>query len=183
MDESPKQLISEIKEPIKGKPGSVEKYDYEYKRAGVCNIFMANEPLQGKRYVKVTKKKKKHDWAIYMREIADKYDDAERITLVMDNYGTHTPGAFYEAFSPDEAKKLWDRFEFVFTPKHGSWLNMAEIELNVLMGQCLNRRIDMIEKIEKQTSAWETARNNKDSKINWQFTANNAVSSPKFSNV
>ena len=106
INESPKQLISEIKEPIKGKPGSVEKYDYEYKRAGVCNIFMANEPLQGKRYVKVTKKKKKHDWAIYMREIADKYDDAERITLVMDNYGTHTPGAFYEAFSPKKARSF-----------------------------------------------------------------------------
>ena len=92
----------------------------------------------------------------------------------MDNYGTHTPGAFYEVFSPDEAKALWDRLEFVFTPKHGSWLNMAEIELNVLMGQCLNRRIDTIEQVEKQTSAWETARNNKDSKINWQFTASDA---------
>jgi len=174
MDESPKQLIAEIKEPIKAKPGSVEKYDYEYKRAGVCNIFMANEPLRGKRYVKVTKQKKKEDWAVYMKEIANKYEDAETITLVMDNYGTHTPSAFYEVFSPEETKALWDRFEFVFTPKHGSWLNMAEIELNVLMGQCLNRRIDMIEEIERQTSAWETARNNKDSKINWQFTASDA---------
>ena len=183
MDESPKQLIAEIKEPIKGKPGSVEKYHDLTTAEIVCNIFMANEPLRGKRYVKVTKQKKKQDWAIYIKEIANKYGDAEKITLVMDNYGTHTPGAFYEVFSPEEAKALWDRFEFVFTPKHGSWLNMAEIELNVLMGQCLNRRIDMIEEIERQTSAWETARNNKDSKINWQFTANNAVSSPKFSNV
>ena len=174
MDESPKQLISEIKEPIKGKPGSVEKYDYEYKRAGVCNIFMANEPLRGKRYVKVTEKKKKQDWALYVKEIADKYKGAEKITLVMDNYGTHTPGAFYETFSPEEAKELWDRFEFVFTPKHGSWLNMAEIELNVLMGQCLNRRLDTVEKVKRQTNAWGTARNNKESQINWQFTTNDA---------
>ncbi len=135
---------------------------------------MANEPLRGKRYVKVTEKKKKHDWALFVKEIADKYKGAEIITLVMDNYGTHTPGAFYETFSPEEAKELWDRFEFVFTPKHGSWLNMAEIELNVLMGQCLNRRLDTVEKVKRQTNAWETARNNKESQINWQFTTNDA---------
>jgi len=174
MDESPKQLISEINKPIKGRPGNVEKYDYEYKRCGVCNIFMANEPLRGKRYVKVTRQKTKKDWAEYMMEIAKKYEGAEKITLVMDNYGTHKPGAFYETFSPQEAKKLWDRFEFVFTPKHGSWLNMAEIELNVLMGQCLNRRLDSIEKVERQTKAWEAARNNKESQINWQFTTSGA---------
>ena len=136
---------------------------------------MANEPLQGKRYVKITKEKKKQDWALCMKEIADKYKDAEKIIVILDNYGTHTPGAFYEAFSPEEAKKLWDRFELIFTPKHGSWLNMAEIELNVLMGQCLNRRLDTIEKVKKQTSAWwKTARNNKESQISWHFTTRDA---------
>lgn len=174
MDESPKQMIGETKLPIEAKPGSVEKYDYEYVRHGVCNIFMANEPLAGKRYVKVTKTKTKIDWAEYMSEIAEIYKDAELITLVMDNYGTHKPGALYEAFSPEKAKQLWDRFEFIYTPKHGSWLNMAEIELNVLMGQCLNRRIDNIEEVTKQAKAWELARNNKDAKINWQFTTEDA---------
>jgi transposase len=169
MDETPKQLIKETRMPIKAKPGSLEKYDYEYVRCGVCNIFMANEPLTGKRFTKVTERKTNSDWAEYIKEIADQYPDAEKIILIMDNYGTHKPGALYEAFSPEEAKKLWDRFDFVYTPKHGSWLNMAEIELNVLMGQCLNRRIDNIEEVKKETRAWETARNNKEAKINWQF--------------
>jgi transposase len=174
MDESPKQLIGENKLPIKAKPGSTEKYDYEYRRNGVCNIFMANEPLQGKRYVKVTKTKTKKDWAEYLSELAEIYKDAAKITLVMDNLGTHKPGALYETFKPEEAKKLWDRFEFIYTPKHGSWLNMAEIELNVLMGQCLNRRIDTIEKVKIETAAWEHERNNKNAKINWQFNSDNA---------
>ncbi len=134
MDESPKQLIGESKQPTKAKPDSEEKYDYEYQRNGVCNIFMANEPLKGKRYVKVTKTKTKKDWAEYLSELADVYARVEKITLVMDNLGTHKPGALYETFKPYEAKRLWDRFEFVYTPKHGSWLNMAEIELNVLIG-------------------------------------------------
>jgi len=174
MDESPKQLIKETKIPIKAKRGSVEKYDYEYERCGVCNIFMANEPLIGKRYVKVTETKTKIDWATYINEIADIYKDAEKITLVMDNLGTHKPGALYETYKPEKAKQIWDRFNFVYTPKHGSWLNMAEIELNVLMGQCLNRRIDTIDKIRNEAKAWETARNNKNATINWQFTTENA---------
>jgi transposase len=174
MDESPKQLIKETKMPIQAKPGSEEKYDYEYERCGVCNIFMASEPLAGKRCVKVTLSKTKKDWAEYLHEIAENYKDAERITLVMDNLGTHKPGALYETYKPEEAKQLWDRFEFVFTPKHGSWLNMAEIELNVLMKQCLNRRIDTIEKVEKEVMAWQTARDNKNAKINWRFTTEDA---------
>jgi DDE superfamily endonuclease len=174
MDESPKQMIGETKVPIKATPGSVEKYDYEYVRQGVCNIFMANEPLIGKRYVKVTKKKTKIDWAEYINEIAAIYKDAEIITLVMDNYGTHKPGSLYDAYSPEKAKQIWDRFEFIYTPKHGSWLNMAEIELNVLMGQCLNRRIDNIEEISNEVKAWQTARNGKESKINWQFSTEDA---------
>ena len=104
----------------------------------------------------------------------DQYQEAERITLVMDNLNTHTPGAFYETFCPDKAKALWDRFEFVYTPKHGSWLNMAEIELNVLISQCLGRRIDNIEEIKQEVSAWQKHRNNKKAKVNWQFTADDA---------
>ena len=174
MDESPKQLIKDTKIPIKAKPGSELKYDYEYERCGVCNIFMANEPLIGKRYVKITQSKTKKDWAEYLTEIAGLYEDAERITLVMDNLNTHKPGALYDTYKPERAKQLWDRFEFVYTPKHGSWLNMAEIELNVLIGQCLNRRINTIEKVTDEAKAWEKARNNKKSKINWQFTTDDA---------
>ena len=174
MDESPKQLIAETKTPIGASPGRMAKYDYEYKRCGVCNIFMACEPLAGKRMVKITERKTKIDWAVFLEDIARRYPNIEKITLVMDNLNTHTPGALYEAFSPDKAKSLWDKFEFIYTPKHGSWLNMAEIELNVLTGQCLNRRIDNVEKVISETEAWQTHRNNKDAKVNWQFTANDA---------
>jgi hypothetical protein len=125
MDESPKQLIAEIQDSIAMKPGQEARVDYEYVRNGVINIFMANEPLKGKRFVEVTEFKTKKDWAVFIKEIADvQYPKAKRITLVMDNYNTHTASAFYETFRPKEAKRLWDRFEFVFTPKHGSWLNM-----------------------------------------------------------
>jgi len=174
MDESPKQLIAETKTPISGLPGQPERHDYEYKRCGVCNIFMACEPLAGKRMVKITERKTKKDWAVFLEEIASHYREAEKITLVMDNYNTHTPGALYETFPPDQAKTLWDRFEFLYTPKHGSWLNMAEIELNVLIGQCLNRRIDDIEVVRSESSAWQEFRNNKDAKVNWQFTTKDA---------
>ncbi len=174
MDESPKQLIGETKTPIAAAPGQIAKYDYEYKRYGVCNVFIACEPLAGKRLVKITERKTKIDWAYFLEDITTLYTDAEKITLVMDNLNTHTPGALYEAFPPARAKSLWDRFEFVFTPKHGSWLNMAEIELNVLTGQCLNRRIDNIEEIRQETMAWQEYRNNKNSTVNWQFTANDA---------
>ncbi|GHU65220.1 hypothetical protein FACS1894123_10980 [Bacteroidia bacterium] len=130
MDESPEQLIETVKEESM-KPGKDARVDYEYIRHGVANIFMANEPLKGKRLVEVTNCKTKVDWAKFIKRIADEmYPQAKRITLVMDNFGTHTIGAFYEAFLPAEAKRLIDRFEFVFTPKHGSWLNMAEIELH-----------------------------------------------------
>jgi len=137
MDESPKQLIKEtrIKEPMKkGKPVRI---DYEYQRCGMCNIFMANEPLNGKRLVEVTEKKTKQDWAHFIDQIANTYPEAVTITLVMDNYNTHKAGSLYETFPPEKAKELRDKFEFVFTPKHGSWLNMAEIELNILSKQCL----------------------------------------------
>lgn len=175
MDESPKQLIKETRLPLARKPGRETKEDFEYERCGVANIFLANEPLAGKRYVKVTERKTKIDWAVFVKEIADKhYPSAQKIRLVMDNLATHKPSALYEAFSPQEAKRIWDRFEFVYTPKHGSWLNMAEIELNVLMGQCLSRRIDDIEIMKNEVAAWQKDRNNKEATINWQFTNDKA---------
>jgi len=174
MDESPKQLIGETKRPIPASPGQPARHDYEYRRRGVCNIFLACEPLAGRRMVTITERKTKQDWATFLEEIVGQYKNTEKITLVMDNLNTHEPGAFYEAFPPEKAKALWDRFEFVYTPKHGSWLNMAEIELNVLTGQCLNRRIDDIAVIKKEVRAWQEFRNNKDAKVNWQFTTKDA---------
>lgn len=175
MDESPKQLIGETRVPIPMSKGHDRKCDYEYERLGVCNIFLANEPLAGFRTVKITDKKCKVDWAEFIKEIADEhYPEAEVITLVMDNLGTHTPGAFYERFEPAEAKRILDRFEFVFTPKHGSWLDMAEIELNVLNNQCLGRRIDSIDKVRSEVEAWQKARNGFNKKINWQFNTDKA---------
>jgi hypothetical protein len=157
------------------KPGQEARVDYEYIRHGVVNIFMANEPLMGKRVVEVSEFKTKKDWARFVKRIADEqYPEAKKITLVMDNFKTHVPSAFYETFEPQEAKRIWDRFEFVYTPKHGSWLNMAEIELHVLNGQCLNRHLDTIDKIRQETEAWQSNRNNKNRKINWQFTTKQA---------
>ena len=174
MDESPKQLIKETRQPIPAIPGSLAKYDYEYERCGSCNIFIASEPLSGKRFVKITERKTKRDWAYFIEDIAKVYSDAEKIILVMDNLNTHKAGSLYEAFLPEKAKELWSRFEFVYTPKHGSWLNMAEIELNVLNGQCLNRRIDNISAVKQECEAWQQHRNNMNAKINWQFTTKDA---------
>lgn len=171
MDESPKQLISEARESIPMAKGREKRVDYEYVRHGMVNIFMANEPLRGKRLVEITKFKKKQDWARFVKRISDElYPDADRITLVMDNLNTHSAKSLYETFEPAEAKRIWDRFEFVFTPKHGSWLNMAEIELHVLNSQCLSRHISSIEEVTEEVRAWQNHRNNKESKINWQFT-------------
>jgi len=174
MDESPQQLIEDVQiEEIE--PGKDARVDYEYIRHGVANIFIANEPLAGKRFVEITEQKTKKDWANFVKNFVDKnYPKAKKITLVMDNFKTHTIGAFYEAFQPEEAKRLVDRFEFVFTPKHGSWLNTAEIELRVLSGQCLNRHIHTIEKMQKEVKAWQKSRNMENCKINWQFTTKDA---------
>ena len=174
MDEAPKQLIAEAHIPIPLSPGQPVRYDYEYRRCGVCNIFLACEPLSGKRMVIAKARRTKLDWAYFLKDISSFWEYAERITLVMDNLATHTPGALYETFPPETAKALWDRFEFVYTPKHGSWLNMAEIELNVLMGQCLKRRIDHMSVINSEIRAWMEERNNKASKVNWQFTTEDA---------
>jgi len=174
MDESPKQLIAETRTSIPASPGQPAKHDYEYRRCGMCNIFLACEPLAGTRMVKITERKTKRDWACFLEEIADQYERAKKITLVMDNLNTHVPGSLYEMFPPDKAKAIMDRFEFVYTPKHGSWLNMAEIELNVLSGQCLKRRIDDIAIVRREVLAWQKFRNNKSAKVNWQFTAEDA---------
>ncbi len=174
MDESPKQLIEQLASTAM-KPGQEARVDYEYIRHGMVNIFIANEPLSGNRMVEVTEFKTKKDWARFVKRIADEmYPNAKKITLVMDNLKTHDASAFYEEFEPQEAKRIWDRFDFVFTPKHGSWLNMAEIELHVLNGQCLNRHIDTIDKVRTEVHAWQEHRNNKNAKINWQFTNTDA---------
>jgi hypothetical protein len=163
MDESPKQLIEDVAS-MPAERGQEARVDYEYIRHGMVNIFMANEPLKGKRLVEVTEYKTKIDWAKFVKCIADEmYPQAKKIRLVMDNFKTHDASAFYETFVPEEAKPLRDRFEFIFTPKHGSWLNMAEIE-------CLNRHIATKEKIITEIEAWKNHRNNKIAKINWQFT-------------
>jgi hypothetical protein len=174
MDETPRQLIRETRTPIPASPGYPEREDYEYERCGVCNVFMANEPLAGKRMTKVTERKTKKDWAMFLQDISGRYQNARKITLIMDNLNTHSPGALYETFLPDQAKELRDRFEFIYTPKHGSWLNMAEIELNVMIGQCLDRRIDCIEKLQKQVAAWQEKRDQIRAKVNWQFTTESA---------
>jgi hypothetical protein len=174
MDESPRQLIEETRTPIPAAPGRPSRHDFEYKRCGTCNIFMCNEPLAGKRMVRMTKRRTKQDWSQFIEEIAGLYPDAKRITLVMDNLNTHKAASLYETFKAEKAKALWDRFEFIYTPVHGSWLNMAEIELNVLIGQCLNRRISDIEIMRSEVKAWENARNRQEAVINWRFTTEDA---------
>jgi len=174
MDETPRQLIGCTRESIAPAPGRPAREDYEYERLGVCNVFMACEPLAGRRLTKVTERKTKTDWAHFIEDIANQYPQAERITLVMDNLNTHSPASLYESFAPEKAKALWDRFEFVHTPKHGSWLNMAEIELNVLIGQCLNRRIGNIETLRREVAAWQTQRDQINAGIDWQFSVDKA---------
>ena len=142
--------------------------------AWVCNVFMACEPLAGLRMTKVTERKTKTDWAHFIDDIANQYPQAERITLVMDNLNTHSPASLYETFAPDRAKALWDRCEFIYTPKHGSWLNMVEIELNVLIGQCLNQRIDNIGTLRREVAAWQAQRDQIHAGIDWQFCVDKA---------
>ncbi len=174
MDESPKQLIGETRIPVLCSPKQPARHDYEYRRCGSCNVFLACQPLAGKRMVKITERRTKKDWAQFLQDIAEQYPMAEKITLVMDNLNTHTPGSLYDTFTPEVAKALWNRFEFVYTPKHGSWLNIAEIELSVLHSQCLDRRIPHIDTIRNEVKSWENARNNKISCVNWQFTKDDA---------
>lgn len=175
MDESSKQLIGEVHVPIPVAPGHPALHDDEYVRNGVAEIFIAVEPLGGKRYVKITEHRKKVDWAHFIKGVLTKrYRRAEKVILVMDNLNTHSISSFYEAFPPKEARRLVERLEIHFTPKHGSWLNIAEIELSVLKSQCLNRRIPEMEYLRKEVCAWEHHRNNRKAKINWQFKTSDA---------
>lgn len=174
MDETPRQLIGETRTAIPAAPGRPARYDYEYCRHGTCNVFMATEPLVGWRLTKVTERRTKTDWAHFVRDISTHFSDATQIILVMDNLNTHRPGALYDTFEPAEAKALWDRFEFVYTPKHGSWLNVAEVEINVMIRQCLNRRIDSIDILRKEVAAWQEARDQIKGKVDWQFTTDDA---------
>lgn len=174
MDESPRQLIRATRPALPSKPGALARYDYEYERCGVCNVFMAVEPLASTRLIQITERRTKTQWAYFLEAIAKQYTGAHQITLVMDNLNTHGPGALYETFAPPVAKALWDRFEFVYTPKHGSWLNMAEIELNVLIKQCLGRRIDAMAEMQVEVAAWQNRRTNRNATINWQFTNEDA---------
>lgn len=175
LDETSKQLIGETRIPVLASPGQPARYDYEYKRNGVANLFMIFEPLVGKRHVKVTQRRTKVDWAYCVREMVDQiYPDAEQIVLVMDNLNTHNKSSLYEAFEPAEAKRIADKLEIHYTPKHGSWLDMAEIELGILARQCLSRRIDNMEKLKGEVAAWQMIRNTAEAKVNWRFTTEDA---------
>ncbi|GJM27310.1 MAG: transposase [Phycisphaerae bacterium] len=175
VDEGGKQLIGEVREPLPVRPRSVAKQDAEYKRGGVANLFMAFEPLAGKRHVQVTARKTSIDFARFMKELADvHYPDALRILVVCDNLSTHSPAALYEAFAPEEARRLARRFEWHYTPRHGSWLNVAEMELSVLARQCLDRRIADLPTLTREAAAWEDQRNAARVKVQWQFTTADA---------
>ena len=170
-DESSKQLVLETIEPLPMEPGQNQRYDYEYERNGVCNLFMFSEPLAGWRHVEVTDRRTKLDYAQQMKYLVDvRYPDAALITVVHDQLNTHVPSSLYQAFEPAEAKRILDKLDFHYTPKHGSWLNMAEIELSVLANQCLDRRIPDKQSLQREVKAWEQKRNLDFRIINWQFT-------------
>lgn len=175
IDESSKQLTKEIRAPIPAEPGQPERYDTEYERNGTSNIFLACEPLKGKRQVKITDQRKKTDFAYFIKELVDVYYPcADKIVLVMDNLNTHNGSSLYETFEPIEAKRILNKLEIHHTPKHGSWLNIAEIELSHLSRQCLDRRIPDKETFMRETTAWYKERNKNDSIVEWQFTTDDA---------
>jgi transposase len=175
MDESSKQHIKDTRQPIPAKPGAVARYDTEYERNGVSNIFMFFEPLQGKRYVEVTDQRTAVDWAYQIRDLVDvHYPHAERITLVMDNLNTHSGASLYKAFEPKEARRILEKLEIHYTPKHGSWLNMAEIELSILSRQCMDRRIPDQETLKEEIAAWQEKRNAIARPMEWRFTTEDA---------
>lgn len=174
-DETSKQLVKEKQLPLPPEPGQPQRYDYEYERNGVCNLFMFSEPLAGWRHVAVTERRTKQDYAQQMKYLVDvRYPEAERITVVHDQLNTHDPSALYETFEPAEARRILDKLEIHYTPKHGSWLNMAEIELSVLARQCLDRRIPEQEILKREVAAWEEPRNSESREIDWQFTTDDA---------
>ena len=173
-DERPCQLLNDVVMPIPMKPGCVQRQDYHYRRNGTAVVLMAIEPLAAKRIVKVTERKTKKDYARFMKVLSQRYKQAERIILVQDNLNTHNPSSFYETFSAQEAFELSQRFEFIYTPKKASWLNMVEIELSALSKQCLDRRIGDLSLLANEVYAWSKQRNRKRITISWQFTKNNA---------
>jgi len=174
-DELLVQLIAETRKPLPPKPGQPERFDYEYKRNGTRNLFFFFQPLAGWRHVLITEHRTKVDYAYAMRYLVDDlFPDAAVVVVVQDNLNTHTPAALYETFEPAEAKRILDRLEFHYTPKHGSWLNMVEIELSVLSEQCLDDRIPDDETLQREVEAWETARNEQRATVNWRFSTSDA---------
>ena len=175
MDEQPRQLIKETRKTIPTEPGRPTRVDYEYERNGVANIFIFTEPLGCWRRVNVTERRTKKDWAYQVKDLVDiDYPDTEKIRLVVDNLNIHSTGSLYESFEPSEARRLSQRLEIHYTPKHGSWLNIAEIELSALSNQCLNRRIGNIDTLGKETKVWEEERNKSQTGVEWQFTTDDA---------
>jgi hypothetical protein len=175
MDESSKQLTKEIRKPMVVAPGRAERYDSEYERNGTCNIFIDVEPLTGKRHTQVTKRRTKVDWAEYIKELVEvRYAGVEKVILIMDNLNTHGGSSLYEAFEPEKAKSILDKLEIHYTPKHGSWLNIAEIEFSHLSRQCLDRRIADVDILKREIKAWNEQRNQSVAKIDWQFTTDDA---------
>lgn len=175
MDERPVQLLSDVADPLPVQPGYKRRYDYEYHREGACNLFMFFQPLRGWRHVNVTTTRKKTDFAFCLRDLVDvHFPHAPRIRVVLDNLNTHTLGALYETFEPVEARRIARRLEFHFTPKHGSWLNMVEIELSILSRQCLQRRIPDQIMLQAESSAWADTRNAQQATVNWRFSIHDA---------
>jgi hypothetical protein len=175
LDETSRQLLGDVSPPCPVAPGRPAREDYEYVRHGVCNLFLVTEPLAGWRQVTVSDRRTRIDWAHCIRDLVDvHYPDAEQIVLVQDNLNTHTPASLYEAFPAAEARRLADRLEIHYTPKHGSWLNMAEIELAMLAGQCLDRRLADRATLEREVAAWQAARNRAGRGVNWRFTTEDA---------
>ena len=175
MDEASKQLVGEVRDPLPMLPGDPQRIDSEYVRLGTCNLFLFCEPLCGWRHVRVTERRTKVDWAYALRDFLNEfYHDAEKVILVMDNLNTHSPGSFYEAFEPSLAQDLTKRLEIHYTPKHGSWLNIAECEFSVLTRQCLDRRIDDAELLGQEVNVWQADRNTHAKNVNWQFRTEDA---------
>jgi len=175
MDECSRQLIGEVRTPLPPKPGHPECYDFEYVRNGTCNLFVFSAPLLGWRRVEATEQRTRLDWAEQIRRLVEQdFPDADKIVLVMDNLNTHSPASLYERYDPVTAKRIWDKLEIHYTPKHGSWLNMAEIELSVLQRQGLSDRIGSLEQMRREVSAWTRRRNAEIRRIDWQFTTDDA---------
>lgn len=174
-DESSKQLVAEKRKSVSAAPGQLERYDYEYQRNGVRNLFLFFSPLVSWRHIKITEQRTHQDWANCMKDLVDvHFPEATRIRLIQDNLNTHNPVFLYEVFEPIEAKRILDKLEFHFTPKHGSWLNMAEIEFSVLSRQCLNRRIGDEASLVQEINSWVNNRNHSQATVNWQFTTEDA---------